>query len=217
MNSPPNKPHPSATLRTSGDPQPPELLDEQSRPDLRDTFGDLASRSSRISVAVRRIRLTGVDLSPKELSSVTSIHVLLGGLDGRAFLSEANFVMTDPTRRPTGLTLLALMQAGTIEVRVSPLMTWVPDFSIFADGSGPRAAILGFHWFQRPYPMAGPAFAMVIRGSQAKAVDRRFVGLWSGAHSVTPALVRILKGAAHPPSTSEGPNGHRAAVTGRGD
>lgn len=182
------------------------LLDEQSRPDLRDTFGGLASQSRRISVAVRRIRLTGVDLSPQELSRVASVRVLLGNLDGRAFLTEANLVMTDPFRRPTGMTLLALMQAGTIEVRVAPLMTWVPDFSVFQGDDGTQAAILGFHWFQRPYPMQGPAFAMVVRGTEAGAVDHRFGELWAEAHSVTPALVRILKGAAQPPLGATEPN-----------
>ena len=75
------------------------LLDERSTPSLRERFGELAARSKSLAVAIRRVRLPGVDLSADELRQVSRVRVLLGQLDAGTFVAEADAVMVDPLRR----------------------------------------------------------------------------------------------------------------------
>ncbi|NNF29523.1 MAG: hypothetical protein HKN73_20020 [Gemmatimonadetes bacterium] len=168
------------------------LLDERSTPSLRERFGDLAARSKSLAVAIRRVRLTGVDLTADELRQVSSIRVLLGGLDAGTFVAEADAVMVDASRREGAERLLWLLQTGVASVRIAPLLTWAPDFSVFSNRAGPTHAIYGCHWFQRPPPSPGPAFALICSGSGAALGFRRFEELWRMGHDATPAVEGML-------------------------
>ena len=171
------------------------LLDERSVPNFRDRFGTLATRSKSLAVAIRRVRLVGVDLSSDELRTLRDIRVLLGGLDAARFVAEADAVMTSPDRRSVAERLLWLLQTGVLRVRVAPLLSWAPDFSIFYDDEGPAEALFGCHWFQRPHPHPGPAFATLCGREGASLGASRFQELWRAAHDVSPAVERILGGA----------------------
>jgi len=168
------------------------LLDERSAPSLRKRFGDLAARSRSLAVAIRRVRLLGVDLSADELRRIRTLRVLLGELDARTFVAEAEAVMIDKARREVGERLLWLLQTGVLSVRIAPLITWAPDFSVFGDDSGPTHAIYGCHWFQRPPPSPGPAFAVVCDGTGASLGARRFEELWRMGYDATPAVEGML-------------------------
>lgn len=180
------------------------LLDERSTPSLRKRFGDLATRSKSLAVAIRRVRLAGVDLSADELRGIDRVRVLLGQLDAATFVAEADAVMVDPSRREGADRLLWLLQTGVLRVHIAPLVTWAPDFSVFSDRTGPTHAIYGCHWFQRPPPSPGPAFALVCTGSGANLGFQRFEELWRMGHDATPAVEGMLlsaqrrAGAAHP-------------------
>ncbi len=143
-------------------------------------------------MAIRRVRLMGVDLSADELRRVRALRVLLGELDARTFVAEAEAVMIDRGRREGGERLLWLLQTGVLSVRIAPLITWAPDFSVFADDSGPTHAIYGSHWFQRPPPTPGPAFAVVCNGTGASLGAQRFEELWRLGYDATPAVEGML-------------------------
>ena len=143
-------------------------------------------------MAIRRVRLTGVDLSADELRQISRVRVLLGELDAGTFVAEADAVMVDPKRREGADRLLWLLQTGVVSVRIAPLMTWAPDFSVFSGDTGPTHAIYGCHWFQRPPPSPGPAFAILCNGTGAALGFRRFEELWRMGHDATPAVEGML-------------------------
>ncbi len=89
-----------------------------------------------------------------------------------------------------------MLEAGRLEVRSAPLGGWSPDFTVFVDGEGPRAVLVGFHAFERPYPHRGPALASVHGDDAARLAATRHRELWESAHDVGPALWSILSRAA---------------------
>ena len=171
------------------------LLDERSVPNFRVRYGALATRSKSLAVAIRRVRLVGVDLTARELQGLRDIRVLLGTLDAGTFVAEADAVMMYPERRQVGERLLWLLQTGVLRVRVAPLQSWAPDFSVFFDQEGPAEALFGCHWFQGPHPHPGPAFATLCGRDGAALGAARFQELWRAGHDVSPAIERILGGA----------------------
>jgi hypothetical protein len=173
-------------------PSPGALLDERARPDFRDVFGTLTRASDAVRTAVTRIRLTTVDLSEEELAGIRSFKVLVAELSALRLDGEVRVMRSEPRRlRGVGL-LLALLEAGRLEVRSAPMGGWSPDFTVFASSGRPHAALTGFHWFERPYPHRGPALASLHGGDAARLVSKRFDDLWSGAHDVGPAVWSIL-------------------------
>lgn len=169
------------------------LLDERSRPDFRDRFGESAREAVAIDVAVRRIRLAGLDLEEDEIRSVRRLRVLVGEVSALTLAAEADAVVADRSRARTFDLLLRLFREGRIETRCAPLAGWTPDFSIFHGASGPARLILGFHWFQRPFPHPGPALATVHGPADARTVLDRFEAIWEMGHDVRPAIHRLLE------------------------
>jgi len=169
-----------------------ELLDERCEPDLRLRFGLLTVKSTEIAVAARRIRLAGVDLGADEAKGLAAIRVVLAELHADTFRTDAECVMSDPRRRPVAERLGGLLASGALLVRVAPMSVWAPDFSVFRRDGRPFAAVFGFHWFQRPFPESGPAFATVCGTEGANMADARFQELWHDAHDVTEAVQRLL-------------------------
>lgn len=173
-------------------PSPAYLLDERGRPDFRDAFGALAARASQILTAVTRVRLSTVDLKGHDLPELESMQVLVSEMSALSLDSEARGLMQMPHRAPNIRFLISLLEEGRLEVRSAPLGGWAPDFTVFVESDGPRAVLLGFHAFERPYPHRGPALASLHGGDGARLAALRHRELWESAHDVGPALWSIL-------------------------
>lgn len=183
---------PSRTTRPPTDASPALLLDERSRPDFRDVFGRLLRGARDVAVAVTRVRLTTLDLGEAEVAGVETLRVLVAELNALTLDAEARVLRADPGRAHRIDLWRRLLEAGRVEVRSAPLGGWSPDFTVFSDAEGPTAVLTGFHWFERPYPHRGPAFASVHFGPRAVAASDRHRELWGRAHDVGPAVWSIL-------------------------
>ena len=172
--------------------QPAIMMDERTRPDFRDVFSALAIRSTDIATAVTRVRLSTLDLGAAELEHVEHFRVLIAELNALTLDSEARLIGADPRRAHRVELLAGLLESGHLEVRSAPLGGWSPDFTVFSGPSGPQAVLTGFHWFERPYPHRGPAFASLHFKDAARVGLRRHEALWSRAHDVGPAVWSIL-------------------------
>jgi hypothetical protein len=191
------------------------LFDERARPDFRDVFGALASRSTDIAVAITRVRLSTVDLTKRELGSIEHFRVLVAEMNALRLDAEARALQSDPKRSPNAEMLRRLLEAGTLEVRSSPLAGWSPDFTVFSGPAGPMAVLLGFHAFERPYPHRGPALAALHGADAARLAARRHDEIWERAHDVGPAIWSILsKARSRARSTMSGVSGSGRASAG---
>ncbi len=168
------------------------FLDERGRPDFRDVYGALVSRSVDVAVAVTRVRLTTLDLSAEELDGVESLRVLVTELNALTLDAEARLIRSDPRRASRVPMFRAMLESGRLEVRSAPLGGWSPDFTVFSDLARPRAVMIGKHWFERPHPHRGPALAAVHFDDAARLAARRHGRLWERAHDVGPAVWGIL-------------------------
>lgn len=194
----------SPTLLSSG---LPHFLDERSQPDFRAVFGLLARRSGRFDSAVARIRLAGLDLRPDELRGVDRIRVLLGQVNGLTLRSEAEAMLVDPVKATNLRNLVALIEAGRIEIRSAPLAGWSPDFTVFHRKGRPWTVLIGLHWFARPFPNRGPALASLHGAAASSRSSTRFGELWKKGHDIGPAILALLREAderaARPPERNE--------------
>lgn len=173
-------------------PAPAILFDERRRPDFRDVFGALTRRATDIQVAVTRIRLTTMDLGREELAPLRSLRVLLCELSALRLESEAHALAHQRTRASSLHLLARLLEDGRLQVRSAPLGGWSPDFTVFADGTGPRWLLSGFHAFERPYPHRGPALASLHGPEAARLAAARHEELWPAAHDVGPTIWTLL-------------------------
>lgn len=171
------------------------LLHERCRPDFRDVFGKLARTSTEIDTAITRIRLSGIDLSPEELSPVRRFRVLLGEVNAHSLGAEADAAQTDRKRATTLEFLLSAIDRGAIEIRSAPLSGWSPDFSVFRSASAPDRLLAGLHWFERPYPQRGPVWGFQIEGPPASEAGLRFEEMWRYGHDIRAAIQHILRSA----------------------
>jgi hypothetical protein len=175
------------------DPSPaPRLFDENGHPDFRTVFGRLLQDATRVDVALTRLRLSTLDLREAELRRLTRLRLLLARVDAVTLDVEAHGLLLHPGRAGSLLRLAALLDQGVIRVRAAPLAGWSPDFTVFSRGGSPRAVLLGFHWFQRPFPHRGPALASLHGSAGATLALHRFEILWRRSHDIAPALQGIL-------------------------
>jgi hypothetical protein len=177
-------------------PSPAYLLDERGRPDFRDVFGSLAARATHVLTAVTHVRLSTVDLRAEHLPALDAMHVLVSEMSAHHLDAEARALLALPKRAPNVRFLASLLEEGRLEVRSAPLGGWAPDFTVFVDEDGPRAVLLGFHAFERPYPHRGPALTSLHGGDAARLAAVRHRELWESAHDVGPAVWGILSRAA---------------------
>lgn len=175
----------------------PLLLDERSLPSFRTTFGALLSRSSTVETAIQRIRLGAVDLSAGELSQLTRLRVLVAEVNAQTVEGEAYAMAVDPSKQENLNRVVSLFRAGILEIRSAPLGGWSPDFSVFSDQHGPKDLLLGLHWFHRPFPLRGPAWAIQLGPKEATAAHGRFLEVWSSAHDIAPAIQRLMERTGH--------------------
>jgi hypothetical protein len=188
----------------------PNLLDERDPNGFRGIFGDLLSRSCAVETAILRIRLGAVDLSARELVGVRHLRVLVAEVNTQTVEAEAYALVMDPVKRMNLTRILTLLQTGILELRSAPLGGWSPDFSIFSGEEGPFSLLLGLHWFYRPFPHRGPAWATRFGAEEAALARARFEEIWRGAHDIRPAILRLVertavRASAGPVDTPKGP------------
>jgi hypothetical protein len=187
--------HPSTGRHALGQPESahqPILIDERSQPGFRSHFVRAALGARAVDVAIERMRLDGVDLGRRELGHLTRIRVILANAEADVLLWEARRLRSHPDRAAGLRFLIARLQRGTLSLRSCPLAGWSPDFSVFHRPTEAPIALLGHHWFQRPYPFRGPAFASIHRGPGALRAAARFEELWSDSHDIGGAIQELL-------------------------
>jgi len=173
-------------------PPGPSLLDERSQTPFREIFGRLLRGSTELSTAIRRVRLTGVDLTDEELQGVRRLRILVAEINAQTLEEETFGLLMDPVRRDTLGRIQGLLASGRMELRSAPLAGWSPDFSVFSGPQGPRALLLGLHWVQRPFPHRGPAWLSCFGPDEARLGGHRFDDLWKGAHEIGPAVLKLI-------------------------
>ena len=184
-----NRPEPPAGGRAA-----PRLFDERARPGFREVYGGLARRSRYLDVALTSIRLSTLDLGSEELGRMASVRLLLAEVSSVSLDLEAHGVMLRDDKRQTLRLLTGLLSRGVIEVRSAPLGGWSPDFSIFREEADrPLAVLLGYHWFERPFPHRGPALAALHGADAARLALARFEQAWTRGHDIGPAILGILE------------------------
>lgn len=168
------------------------LLDERSPTPFRQVFGRLLSRSTGLDTAIRKIRLSGVDLSEGELDGLARLRILIADINAQTLEEEAFALHMDPGKRETLRRIQRLLGDGTLELRSAPLAGWSPDFSVFCGSRGPHALLMGLHWIQRPFPHRGPAWMACFGPPEAKKGQERFNELWKGAYEIGLPVLRLL-------------------------
>jgi hypothetical protein len=174
------------------DPREPDpvslLLDDRVDPPLRVRIGELLASTTTADFAISRMRLDGLDLGGGELGRIQRCRVLLGRLDARTLevLMGGN---QSGTARPHHLRgLRDLLISGRVEVRAAGVVAWNPDFSIFGGLHGSPAsavALVGAHYFMRPFPIDGVALTMMITApAPIRHLQRRFDELWEEGYDV---------------------------------
>ena len=171
----------------------PFLMDERSPVPFRDLFGRLLSSSTALDTAILRARLSGVDLSARELAGLHRLRILVAEINAKTLEEEAFALFVDPRKRETLSRIKGLLLGGRLELRSAPLAGWSPDFSVFSGPGGPTALLLGLHWMLRPFPHRGPAWLACFGPDEAQRGRERFEELWKGAHEIGPAVLRLLQ------------------------
>jgi hypothetical protein len=159
------------------------LIDDGSRPTLRERIGRLLSTCASAEIAVSHIRLAALDLTERETRGVKRCRILLGRLDARA-LTDFGFPDTGVDDRMRAL--LAFIESGRVEIRSAGLGAWSPDFSVYRGLSdGGSACLVGAHYFREPPSPNGPSFTALITDTHSVALAlARFEALWERSHDV---------------------------------
>jgi hypothetical protein len=181
-------------------PPPPVLLDERGPVVFRDTFGSLLRESDRVDCAIANIRLGAVDFTADEVLALKRFRVLVAEVNARTVEGEAYAMSKDPEKRRNLLRLLRMFSAGILEIRSAPLGGWSPDFTVFCQSGTPRAALMGVHWFRKPFPHRGPAFAVRFSEREAAVAGARFQEVWRGAHDIGTAIQGLMNRVREPGS-----------------
>lgn len=168
------------------------LLDERSQPSLRQIIGRLLASAQMADIAIAHLRLAGLDLTPLEIAGLQRCRVMLGHLDASSLLDTAR-LSNEGHERPEVLRSFA--RSGRLEIRTAPHHVWTPDFSVFEGLPGNQCvALVGAHYFDRPYPRFGLAFTSVLTtGAAVHACRTRFDELWDAGYDVLTVVVDTLE------------------------
>jgi hypothetical protein len=158
------------------------VLDEFTRPTMRETLSALMSASQRVDMAVANMRLAGIDVGGNEIGKLRKLRVVMGHLD-------ADILQQTESRPIEQLQRLRLFAgSGLLEVRTVPRFRWQPDFSVFD-----HAALIGAHYSELPYPVDGIALTCVLTDPRAiHRCARRFQQMWELGYDVLPVVVETL-------------------------
>jgi len=170
----------------------PVVFDEQNARGFRARFHDELREAWNVSMAVKRLRLSAIDVSDEDLRRIRTARLVLAQVRAAALDAEAHALMARPDARRRLEIILRLMADGRMRVRVAPLGGWSPDFTVFADARGPRSVLLGFHQFERTHPYPGPTLGVQFGRRGALLAHRRFHDIWNRSHDVLPAVQSIL-------------------------
>lgn len=176
----------------------PTLLIEGTNPRFPVVYRRWLGRSSRVDVALTRLRIATLRLQADDLARVERLRIVLAELSTAAWEAETHRALLDPERGPMLRRIIELLREGRLEVRSAPLAGWAPDFTIFRDdGSGPvegvsTRALIGPHWLETGAGLAGPRFAFAVEGADARRAEERFAAIWRHAYDVGPAVTRLL-------------------------
>lgn len=179
-----------------------QLFDERQDGGFRAHFQRELEGAWTVDLALKRLRLTGIDVGP-ELEGIRSLRLVLAQVSAAALDAEAHALVARSEARDRLGLFLRHMEEGRMQIRVAPLGGWSPDFSVFTDSRGPRTVLLGFHQFERSHPLPGPALAARFGRRGALLARGRFEEIWSRAHDVLPA-VRTILARAHGSSSPTG-------------
>lgn len=178
-----------------------QLFDERTDGGFRVRFGAELEGSWSVDLALKRLRLSGIDLG-EELESVRGVRLVLAQVSASALDAEAHALVSRGEARRRIALFIRLMEESRMRIRVAPLGGWSPDFSVFSDSRGPRSVLLGFHQFERTHPLPGPALGARFGRRGALLARARFEEIWSRAHDVVPAVRTILTRAHDSPAAA---------------
>jgi hypothetical protein len=170
------------------------MLDENSRPSLREVLGRLISAAAQADLAVAHVRLSAIDLTAGEASGMGRCRFLLDRLEA----ADLTHIGTGADRTHLHR-LLDLLRSGQVEIRSAGVGAWTPDFSIFRGlrGDGPESrdvCVVGAHYFHQPPVASGPSLTCVLAEPHAVALaEQRFSRLWQQAHDVQPAVLHTVE------------------------
>jgi hypothetical protein len=158
------------------------VLDELTTPSMRETFSALMSTSTNVDMAVAHMRLAGIDVRPGEVGNLRRLRLVMGKLDADALLQTESRPIEQLQR------LRVLVGSGLLEVRTVPRFQWRPDFSVFD-----KAALIGAHYTELPYPNDGIALTCVVTDHHAiRRCAHRFEQMWEQGYDVLPVVVETL-------------------------
>lgn len=181
-----------ARRRPAATATPARLLEESTRPDVPDVFRRHLRRSVCTDIALTRLRILGLRLGPGDVDALPRLRLCVAHPRAAEWEVEVHRALLDPSRRRTVRGLVEALVAGRITVRAAPLGGWSPDFSVFHADDGPRRALVGSHWLERPHPERGPVIGVELAAAGARALARRFDDVWRMSYDITPALVGLL-------------------------
>jgi len=186
------------------------LLDDRSDPSLRTLIGGLLARAERADFAISRLRLDGLDLGGAEVARLERCRVLIGRLDAAAIDGLMGGLGEGPVRTHHLRVLREFFGSGRVEVRAAGVVVWNPDFSVidgledteeeFASARGEppwegerRVALVGAHYFLRPFPIDGVAQTVLLTDATMTArVSERFEELWEEGYDVSEVVRAAL-------------------------
>jgi hypothetical protein len=180
------------------------LIDEVSRPNLRQHIGRLLAACTTADIAVGHIRLAALDLSIPETERVERCRILLGRLEARALtgfgdadvLSGRRSIDDAAASAPIDermRTLLVFLESGRVQIRSAGLGAWSPDFSVYHGVPDGDVCLLGAHYFREPPSTNGPSFTALLKDPRCIAmVGARFDALWQRSHDVLEPIVSAV-------------------------
>jgi hypothetical protein len=158
------------------------VIDEFTQPSMRETFSQLMSSSEYVDMAVFNMRIAGLDLHAGEAGKLKRLRLVMNKLDADALLQTQSRPVEQLRR------LRAFAGSGLLEVRTVPRFSWRPDFSVFD-----QAALVGAHYSELPYPVAGIALTCVLADPAAvRRCARRFDQMWEAGYDVLPVVIDML-------------------------
>ncbi len=168
------------------------LLIEGSGPRFPVVYRGLLATSTKVDIALTRLRIATLRLQPGDLDQVRSLRIVLTELTTAAWEVETHRALLNPRREPQLRALIEGIRSGRVEVRSAPLATWAPDFTLFHGVRTAPVALIGPHWLETGPGRRGPRMAFEVTGPDARRLASAYTRIWDDAYDVSPAVGRML-------------------------